>query len=111
MQINPWQKSSYCAAGEACLNVSSDGSAVHLTESGDPDRVTLRTTPEGFDGLLDAIKNGGESPHISVSHTPDGLVRLTAPDADRPVVTTLSKWDAFVLGVRAGEFDHFRRAA
>lgn len=110
MQIHPWQKSSYCAQGEACLNVSSDATGVHLTESGDPDGVILRTTPASFGGLLDAIRSGGESPHIVVSHTPDGLVRLTAPDADRPVVTTSAKWHAFVLGVRAGEFDHIGSA-
>ncbi|MGW2117232.1 DUF397 domain-containing protein [Streptomyces zhihengii] len=110
MPDSQWQKSSYCGEGDACLNVSSDASGVHLTESGDPDGVILRTTPETFGGLLDAIKNGGESPHIAVSHTHDGLVRLTTPDADRPVVTTSAKWQAFVLGVRAGEFDHIASA-
>ncbi|GHF45542.1 hypothetical protein GCM10010218_28440 [Streptomyces mashuensis] len=26
---------------------------------------------------------------------------------EKVVITTSKKWDAFVLGVRAGEFDHF----
>lgn len=111
MPDSKWQKSSYCGEGDACLNVSSDASGVHLTESGDPDGVILRTTPEAFASLLHAIKTNGDSPRIAISHTPDGLVHLTSPDADRPVVTTSAKWHAFILGVRAGEFDHFRRAA
>lgn len=28
-------------------------------------------------------------------------------DPDNIVITTQRKWDAFVLGVKAGEFDHF----
>ncbi|MEV4441034.1 DUF397 domain-containing protein [Streptomyces sp. NPDC049577] len=28
-------------------------------------------------------------------------------DPDNIVITTGPKWDAFVLGVKAGEFDHF----
>lgn len=31
----------------------------------------------------------------------------TNTEPDNIVITTRTKWDAFVLGVKAGEFDHF----
>lgn len=99
-----WQKSSYCAQGEACLNVAADDHGVKLTESSDPDGAILHTTPAAFASLTHSLKTGGASPLIDVTHTPDGLVRIGGV-----VTTTHEKWDAFVLGVRAGEFDRFNR--
>jgi hypothetical protein len=99
-----WQKSSYCAQGEACLNVAAGATGVSLTESSDPDGPILRTTPDAFASLTHALKTGTPSPDITVTRTPDGLVRV-----GEVVTTTPEKWDAFVLGVRAGEFDHFGR--
>ena len=43
---------------------------------------------------------------IAVDH--DGMIRIresTRPDV--VAVTTPAKWEAFVKGVKAGEFDHF----
>ncbi|CAM5730849.1 hypothetical protein [Streptomyces hirsutus] len=38
----------------------------------------------------------------------DGTVRIRATAApDTTVTTDRRTWDTFVLGVRAGEFDHF----
>ncbi|CCB74484.1 conserved protein of unknown function [Streptantibioticus cattleyicolor NRRL 8057 = DSM 46488] len=45
---------------------------------------------------------------IEVGFGDDGLVYLR--EATRPetvAVTTHAKWEAFVKGVKAGEFDHF----
>ncbi|MEU3277668.1 DUF397 domain-containing protein [Streptomyces antibioticus] len=39
---------------------------------------------------------------------PEAPVHIRVTDAPDNIVTTnRRKWDAFVLGVRAGEFDHF----
>ncbi|UNO40558.1 DUF397 domain-containing protein [Streptomyces sp. MST-110588] len=37
----------------------------------------------------------------------DDVHLRTNTDPDTIVTTTQAKWDAFVLGVQAGEFDHF----
>ncbi|MBT2364917.1 DUF397 domain-containing protein [Streptomyces sp. ISL-10] len=104
MTAYAWQKSSYCAQGEACVNVAADASGVHLTESSDPAGAVLHTTPATFATLTHALKTGTPSPHITVAHTPDGFVRI-----GEVVTTTGPKWEAFVRGVQAGEFDHFGR--
>jgi hypothetical protein len=52
-----WQKSSYCAQGEACVHISAPSPAtVHLTESADPTQTVLTTAPTAFAALLDALK-------------------------------------------------------
>lgn len=51
-----WQKSSYCAQGEACLNVAATGNSVKLTESSDPRGAILSTTPATWSVLLRALK-------------------------------------------------------
>ncbi|WP_329590571.1 DUF397 domain-containing protein [Streptomyces sp. NBC_01362] len=52
-----WQKSSYCAQGEACIHAAAAGpGAVGLTESGDPTGAILRTTPTAWAALLRTIK-------------------------------------------------------
>ncbi|AXE79171.1 DUF397 domain-containing protein [Streptomyces atratus] len=52
-----WQKSSYCAQGEACANVATPApGAVCLTESGDPTRAILRTTPAAWAALVRTLK-------------------------------------------------------
>ncbi|QIP85772.1 DUF397 domain-containing protein [Streptomyces sp. Tu 2975] len=102
MLESAWQKSSYCGEGDACVNVTADTTGVRLTESSDPDGHILHTTPYAFASLICSLKDGTPSPDIAVTRTADGLVRIGAV-----VTTTAEKWDAFVLGVRAGEFDHF----
>lgn len=57
-----WQKSSHCQEGEACLHVATSGGTaetVHLTESADPAHSILSTTPTAFGALLRAIKGDG----------------------------------------------------
>ncbi|WP_405599476.1 DUF397 domain-containing protein [Streptomyces sp. NBC_01410] len=58
-----------------------------------------RAAPEGAKG---------PGPWIEVAFGPGDLVHLReTSDPGNVVTTTRKKWDAFVLGVRAGEFDHF----
>ncbi|MFG3528582.1 DUF397 domain-containing protein [Streptomyces sp. NPDC047917] len=52
-----WQKSSYCAQGEACIHVAAAGpGTVELTESGDPTGAILRTAPTAWAALVRTIK-------------------------------------------------------
>ncbi|TJZ52753.1 DUF397 domain-containing protein [Streptomyces piniterrae] len=37
----------------------------------------------------------------------DPVYLRTNTEPDNVITTTRRKWDAFVLGVKAGEFDHF----
>lgn len=59
----------------------------------------VRAAPAGQDG---------PGPWIELAFGPDDTVHLrTTDNPDQVVTTTRRKWDAFVLGVQAGEFDHF----
>lgn len=53
-----WQKSSHCQEGDACLHVAVSGVAetVRLTESSDPAHSVLSATPAAFGALLRALK-------------------------------------------------------
>lgn len=65
--------------------------------------------PPGLDWVR-AAPDGvtGPGPWIELAFGTDGLVHLRETgDPENVVTTTRRKWDAFVLGVRAGEFDHF----
>ncbi|WAL95946.1 DUF397 domain-containing protein [Streptomyces sp. Je 1-369] len=48
-----WQKSSYCQEGNSCVHIAtSPTGTIHLTESSDPTRAILSTTPTAFAALL-----------------------------------------------------------
>ena len=50
----------------------------------------------------------GPGPWIEIAFGDGDLVYLRETSApDTVVTTTRTKWDAFVLGVQAGEFNHF----
>ncbi|WP_455357404.1 DUF397 domain-containing protein [Streptomyces sp. SYSU K217416] len=50
----------------------------------------------------------GPGPWIEVAAGPDDLIYIReTSDPQNVVTTTQRKWDAFVKGVMAGEFDHF----
>ncbi|WP_308315277.1 DUF397 domain-containing protein [Streptomyces sp. ISL-100] len=51
-----WQKSSYCGEGESCVHATATGGTVRLTESGDPTRAILRTTPTTWAALIRTVK-------------------------------------------------------
>ncbi|MEU6381048.1 DUF397 domain-containing protein [Streptomyces sp. NPDC046909] len=106
MPTSTWQKSSYCGEGEACIHVAATPTTVHLTESSDPTGAILTATPATFATFLTALKTTPPLPHptIHVAHT-DEAVRIHTPDAT--VTTDRLRWQAFLLGVQAGEFDHF----
>ncbi|MGS2589614.1 DUF397 domain-containing protein [Streptomyces hebeiensis] len=134
-----WQTSSYCAQGEACLSVTApDDRTVILTESADPSGAILSADPATWAAFLRSVKeasthhgcapadvpaplngiraaadNGtGPGPWIEVATGPGDLVRLRETSAPGPVVTsTQAKWEAFVQGILAGEFDHFSELA
>lgn len=47
-------------------------------------------------------------PWFEIAFGPDALVHLReTSNPDTIVTTTRTKWNAFVRGVQAGEFDHF----
>ncbi|GAA4682400.1 DUF397 domain-containing protein [Streptomyces buecherae] len=56
-----------------------------------------------------AVPEGEDPPEfLEVAAGPDGRVYLReSRDRDQVVVTTRAKWDAFIKGVKAGEFDDF----
>lgn len=107
-----WQKSSLCGSGDSCVHVAATPTGIHITESADPSGAILTTTPDAFRDLLHSLK---EEPHqgsrtpvleVTIAGDDDRTVRLHAPGA--PTVTTdRRRWEIFVRGVRAGEFDHF----
>jgi hypothetical protein len=106
-----WQKSSFSGSGDgnACVELASaPGNRIRLRESDRPaQELDLDTGRLGH--LLQAVKADRVPERIDVSFDPDGeqvhLRETSAPDVT--VTTTSTKWNAFVLGVRAGEFDHF----
>ncbi|MFJ8107301.1 DUF397 domain-containing protein [Streptomyces sp. NPDC096132] len=57
MSHSPWQKSSYCQEGDACVHISAGPhpQAIHLTESADPTHTVLTTTHTAFAALLRAL--------------------------------------------------------
>ncbi|MFJ8754049.1 DUF397 domain-containing protein [Streptomyces sp. NPDC102441] len=56
MTTPDWQKSSYCAQGEACIHIAADQGSVALTESSDPSGATLRTSPTAWAALIRTVR-------------------------------------------------------
>jgi hypothetical protein len=105
-----WQKSTYCAQGDSCVHIAATDGRVHLTESSDPTGSILTVTPAAFGALLTALQEDTRPPAagISVAASTGGALRVHATGAPEPALTTdRHKWETFVRGVRAGEFDHF----
>ncbi|WP_229379131.1 DUF397 domain-containing protein [Streptomyces sp. VRA16 Mangrove soil] len=108
MTTVPWQKSSFSGGGEGndCVELApAPGHRIRLRESDTPaEELALDTALLAH--LLDALKTDRAPDRVTV--TPNGdLVHLrTAVAPEATVTTTRKKWRAFVLGVRAGEFDH-----
>ena len=107
MPLFTWQKSSYCPEGNSCVHVAQSADEVHITESADPSGAILTATPAAFGALLAVLKEESRRPSpIEVAFGEGDAVRLRA-GAGGVVTTTRRRWDAFVLGVKAGEFDRF----
>ncbi|MFJ9816938.1 DUF397 domain-containing protein [Streptomyces sp. NPDC101151] len=113
MFSTPWQKSSYCGEGESCVHVAATAETIHLTESADPGGAILTATPAAFGTFIAVLKEETRRrAPIEVTIGEEGSVHLHETSAPDTVVTTdRRKWDAFVLGIRAGEFDHFQAIA
>ncbi|MGW2701223.1 DUF397 domain-containing protein [Streptomyces sp. NPDC001340] len=101
-----WQKSSYCPEGNSCIHIAATPGTIHLTESADPSGAVLTTTPAAFGALIAALKRETETTAlIEVTFGEEEAVYLRTAEA--VVTTDRRKWNAFVLGIQAGEFDHF----
>ncbi|MEU3794811.1 DUF397 domain-containing protein [Streptomyces fructofermentans] len=119
MHVLTWQKSSYCAQGNSCVHVAAEGTrTIRLRESGDPSESILGTTPQAFGELVSVLKDRRppraaarrRGPRIELAFGPgDRVLIRESGDPSTVVTTTQEKWDVFVRGVRAGEFDHFVR--
>ncbi|MCX2927492.1 DUF397 domain-containing protein [Streptomyces sp. NEAU-W12] len=113
MRTPHWQKSSYCGEGESCVHVAATARAIHITESADPSGAILTTTLDDFLTLVQVLKEerevaDGRPAGIEVVLGEDNTVRIRAAATPGTAVTTdRPRWDTFVRGVRAGEFDHF----
>ncbi|AUY51069.1 DUF397 domain-containing protein [Streptomyces sp. CB01881] len=64
MPSSGWQKSSYSAAHDDCVEVRAVAGMVDLRESDDAD-VIVRTTPTKFAALLQGIKSGEFDRHAT----------------------------------------------
>ncbi|GAA0414422.1 DUF397 domain-containing protein [Streptomyces luteireticuli] len=63
--------------------------------------------PEGLD-WIPATDDPARPEYLEVAFDGEGQVYLRENlHPEKVVITTERKWDAFVLGVKAGEFDHF----
>lgn len=56
MATSSWQRSSYCAQGEACIHVATHQGSVHVTESSDPSGAILQATPTAWAALIRTVK-------------------------------------------------------
>ncbi|GAA3368233.1 hypothetical protein GCM10020367_05770 [Streptomyces sannanensis] len=85
-----WQKSSYCSEGDSCLHAAATpDSTIKLTESADPARVILSTTPTTWAAWLQAIKEGqNPAAGIEVEAVPCETTRIRSAAAPDEVVTT-----------------------
>lgn len=90
-----------CDFGQ-CVEVATVSGAVAIRDSKNPDGPVLTYTAPAWQSLLAAVKAG--TGHERVSDMPGGEVCLT--DARLAHLHfTAAEWDAFVAGVRNGEFD------
>ncbi|MFI6575384.1 DUF397 domain-containing protein [Nocardiopsis sp. NPDC050513] len=102
-----WTKSSFSSTGATCVQVRAPRPGV--TEIGDtknPDGPTL--TVPGFDWeyFLGQVTNGTtDFGRLRAEFLPDGGFTLTDTGIPNSLVLTYTKseWDAFKLGVEAGE--------
>ncbi|MFF0289608.1 DUF397 domain-containing protein [Streptomyces sp. NPDC005262] len=57
MATSTWQRSSYCAQGEACIHVAAHDGTINVMESGDPKGAILHTTPTAWAALIRTVKD------------------------------------------------------
>ncbi|MFJ6140827.1 DUF397 domain-containing protein [Kitasatospora sp. NPDC092286] len=64
MSNTNWQKSSYCASNDECVEVRTANGLVELRES-DTDGIIVRTTPTKFATFLQGAKAGEFDHHAN----------------------------------------------
>ncbi|MFI5635009.1 DUF397 domain-containing protein [Streptomyces sp. NPDC051664] len=57
MATSAWQRSSYCAQGEACIHVAATDNTINVMESGDPTGAILHATPAAWAALIRTVKD------------------------------------------------------
>ncbi|MGW1710452.1 DUF397 domain-containing protein [Streptomyces sp. NPDC002206] len=57
MAASTWQRSSYCAQGEACIHVAAHDDTINVMESSDPTGAILHTTPAAWAALIRTVKD------------------------------------------------------
>ncbi|GAA2260657.1 hypothetical protein GCM10010415_23820 [Streptomyces atrovirens] len=106
-----WQKSSLCGSGDSCVHVAATPAGIHITESADPGGAILTTTTDAFRALLRSLKEephrDPQAPALEVTTAGDDRTILLHAPGTPTVTTDRRRWETFVRGVRAGEFDHF----
>lgn len=61
-----------------------------------------------LDWIRAEVEDGSDEHCFEVAAGEGDLIHIRqTDDLDKIVTTTRAKWDAFVLGVRNNEFDHF----
>ena len=102
-----WTKSSYSSTGATCVQVRVPRAGV--TEIGDtkhPDGPTLTVPDNDWEHFLEQVANAtADFGRLRAQFLPDGGFTLTdTATPNSPVLTyTKAEWDAFKLGVDAGE--------
>lgn len=112
-----WRKSSYSAGDCACVEVQSAGGDVRVRDSkavADPDGESpsvpcVTIDHDAWAELLDALKRGRSIVELTgpcrFRITADGTAELVDVVTKVVLSFTASEVEAFMAGVRAGEFD------
>lgn len=105
-----WRKAGGCAHGD-CVEVRRTAAGVEVRDSKQPDGPVLTFDEPAWRRLLSTLR--ADLRPAGVYRDDDGDVELWQKQAGRLVILTVSQedWDAFVGGVRGGEFDLERLAA
>ncbi|WP_190813204.1 DUF397 domain-containing protein [Saccharopolyspora pogona] len=105
-----WFKSSFSNPSQACVEVRFSDRAVHVRDSKDRgEGPVISVSGNAWSTLLAEVAGRlpvGTSRTIRIVHRTDGGADLQSlPARSLTLSYTATEWDAFVAGVRAGEFD------
>ncbi|WP_017601125.1 DUF397 domain-containing protein [Nocardiopsis lucentensis] len=102
-----WTKSSFSSTGATCVQVRTPRAGViEIGDTKNPTGPTLTVPNDDWEYFLDRVARGTtDFGRLSLGFLPDGGFTLTDTGApNSPVlVYTKAEWDAFKLGVEAGE--------
>ncbi|QIZ38416.1 DUF397 domain-containing protein [Saccharopolyspora sp. ASAGF58] len=105
-----WFKSSFSNPSQACVEVRFSDRAVYVRDSKDcGEGPVISVSGNAWSTLLAEVAGRlpvGTSGTIRIVHRTDGGADLQSlPARSLTLSYTAAEWDAFVAGVRAGEFD------